>query len=117
VLWVRIGFNPDPGLGPELQVFRMLIRIQGFDGRNMQNFTVEKKSIFDQNLKYFILIPRPQSRMSKLREKPLALKREHPALQNKTFPHFALNGQILPTWIRIRPTKLMANPNIPNPQH
>jgi hypothetical protein len=34
----------------------------------------------------YLLIPRPPLRMSKLQEKPSALKREHPALQTMKFP-------------------------------
>jgi hypothetical protein len=39
----------------------------------------------------------------KIQEKPLALKREHLALQNVTFSHtFLFKGSSLPTWLPIR---------------
>jgi hypothetical protein len=39
----------------------------------------------------------------KLQEKPSALKREHPALQNmKILYFFYIRGTFLPSWIRIR---------------
>jgi hypothetical protein len=39
---------------------------------------------------YNLPIPRPPERMSKLQKKPLALKREDPALQNIKFTNFFL---------------------------
>jgi hypothetical protein len=55
----------------------MRIRIQGFDEQKLKNF-------------YSLLIPRPPQRTAKLQEKPTALKREHPALQNMKFLYFFL---------------------------
>jgi hypothetical protein len=60
---LRLNTDPDPDL----------IRIKGFDDQKLKKITVEK--IKNCNL----LIPRPPQRMSKLQEKPSALKREHPA--------------------------------------
>jgi hypothetical protein len=51
--------------------------------------------------------------MSKLqeKEKPSALKREHPALQNVKFlPFFLYLRVILPSCIQIQPTKINADP-------
>jgi hypothetical protein len=66
------------------------------------------------------------ARAPNLQEKPSALKREHPALQNMTFLYiFLFLWVILPSWIRIRiqQLKLMQihedldlNP-MPWPQH
>jgi hypothetical protein len=39
---------------------------------------------------YSLFLPRPPKRMPKLQEKPTALKREHPALQNMKFLYFYL---------------------------
>ncbi len=52
------------------------IQIQGFDDQKFNKFTVD------------LHIPRPQIRTSKLQEKPSALKREHPALQNMKLLNF-----------------------------
>jgi hypothetical protein len=58
--------------------------------------------------------------MPNLQEKPSALKREHPAVQNMTFLYIFL---FLPSWIRIQQLKIMQihedpdlNP-MPWPQH
>ncbi len=64
------------------------IRIQGFDDKKLKRFTADKKfDFFDKKLQ--LLIPRPPLRMSKIQEKPSALKREHlAALQNINFLTF-----------------------------
>jgi hypothetical protein len=50
-----------------------------------------------------LLIPRPPERTSRLQEKPSALKREHPAIQNMKFVSFLkIFGSLLSSWIRIR---------------
>jgi hypothetical protein len=49
--------------------------MQGFDDQKLKKF-------------YSLLIPRPPIRTPKLQEKPSALKREHPALQNMKFLYF-----------------------------
>jgi hypothetical protein len=46
----------------------------------------------------------------KLQEKPSALKREHPALENMKIIHFfkySICGSFLPSWIQIQQLKLM----------
>jgi hypothetical protein len=50
-----------------------------------------------------LAIPRPPYRTHKLQEKPSALKKEHPALQNiKILYLFYICRSFLPFWIRIR---------------
>jgi hypothetical protein len=53
--------------------------------------------IFDPNCN--LLVPVLLLKKSKLHEKPSALLREHPALQNLKFLHFC--GWFQPSWIRI----------------
>jgi hypothetical protein len=50
---------------------------------------------------YILLIPRPSERIPKLQEKPSALKREHPALQNMIFLLFIFLWVIFALLIRI----------------
>jgi hypothetical protein len=53
----------------------------------------------------------------KLREKPLALKREHPVLKNmKILDFFYFCGSFLPSWIRIQQLKLMRIHEDPDPK-
>ncbi len=94
--------NPDPGFWwPKTKEKKM----------QMTFFFIKKKcswhflqSFFDQ--KFNLL-------MSKLQEKPSALKREHPALKKMKFMNFFYAcGSFFPSWIRIR----IANPD-PDPQH
>jgi hypothetical protein len=72
--------------------------------KNLKKLKLEKNLICIFLIKNsYLLIPRPPLRTSKLQEKPSALIREHPALQNfKTFSiflgHFAL---LVRLWIRI----------------
>jgi hypothetical protein len=48
----------------------------------------------------------------KLQEKPSALKKEHPALQNmKILYFFYFCGSFLPSWIRIRIRNLNKDPD------
>jgi hypothetical protein len=62
---------------------------------------------------YNLPIPRPPYRTPKLQEKPSALKKEHPALQNMKILHFSYFCEsFFPSWIRIR--NLNANPD-PDP--
>ena len=50
--------------------------------------------------------------MTKLQEKPSALKREHPALQKmKILSFFLFFGSFFPSWIRIRIRNLYADPD------
>jgi hypothetical protein len=78
------SLNPDPDTNPDptFKVNPDPIRIQGFD--DQQNLRKKYSFIF---LFLFLikncnlLIPRRPQRMSKLQEKPSALKREHPALK------------------------------------
>jgi hypothetical protein len=50
--------------------------------------------------------------MPKLKEKPSALKKEHPALPNmKILYFFYFCGSFLPSWIRIRIRNLNADPD------
>jgi hypothetical protein len=63
---------------------------------------------------YFLLIsiylsPGLPYRTSKQQEMSSSLKREHPALQNIKFLHVC--GSVLPSWIRIQPTKKNADPD------
>ncbi len=58
------------------------------------------KYFFDCNLS----VPRPPKRKPKQQKKPSALKREHPALQNKKFKFLFFSLiflSFLPSWIRI----------------
>ncbi len=62
-----------------------------------------------------LFITRPPKDIQGEQEKPPALKREHPALQNRIFLNFFLLidcRSLLLTWIRIRiqPTKINADP-------
>jgi hypothetical protein len=61
---------------------RIQFQIKGFDDqklRKIYNWKFKKNFLY----KYCnLLIPRPPQRTPKLQEKPSALKREHPALQN-----------------------------------
>jgi hypothetical protein len=50
---------------------------------------------------YILHIPRPSERITKLQEKPSALKREHPALQNIIFLLFTFLWVIFALLIRI----------------
>jgi hypothetical protein len=59
-----------------------------------------------------LLIPRPPKRTPKLQEKPSALKKEYPALQNmKILYFFYFCGSFLPSWIRIHILNLNADPD------
>jgi len=61
----------------------------------------------------FFYITMPPRRSSKLKEKPSALKREHPTLQNMKFSLFSILRAIFsPFWIRIQPTKIKATLDI-----
>jgi hypothetical protein len=65
---------------------RIRIRDQDFNDQKFQNLTAEKIDIFAyKNVSCCIPMK------SKLQEKPSALKREHPALQNMTLLPFFLN--------------------------
>ncbi len=52
--------------------------------------------------------------MHKLSEKPSALKREHPALQNMNLLYFFLFffGSFLPSWIRIQIQNVDPDPDL-----
>jgi hypothetical protein len=79
---LRLNTNPDP------------IRIQGFDDQKLKNLQMKFFSIYKSM---------PPLRKSKLQKQPLALKKEHPALQNmKLFNLFYFCGLFLPSWIQIR---------------
>jgi hypothetical protein len=106
VLWVSIG--------------SMRILMQGFLEQNSHILQL-KKFIFFKTCNIFI--PRPQPTTSKLQEKPLALKKERPALKTKQFYLLLfLYESFLPTWtqiwihipnhvqIWIQLTKINANP-------
>ncbi len=59
------------------------------DDQNLQSFTAENKIIiFDKKLQF--VYPGPSWRTSQLQEKPPALKREYPALQNMKLKNFFL---------------------------
>jgi hypothetical protein len=77
VFRIGISYNADPPY--RIQQFRSIrtrIQIQGFDDQKFNKFTVD------------LLIPRRQIRTSKLKEKPSALNREHPALQSMKLLNF-----------------------------
>ncbi len=73
------------------------------DDQNLYNFTTEKD---------FFHVPSPPWRMSKLQERPSALKREHPSLQNMKFLHFFFFLWVI--FAPLDPTKIYADPD---PQH
>jgi hypothetical protein len=56
----------------------------------LKKITAEKKLIFYWIKSYNLPIPRPPYRTPKLQEKPSALKKEHPALQNMKILYFFL---------------------------
>jgi hypothetical protein len=63
-----------------------------------------------KNCNFFI--PRPLYRRPLLQEKPSALKREHPALQNiNSLNFFLFLWVIFPSWIRIWIRNLNADPD------
>jgi hypothetical protein len=71
------SLSPDPAFYAECDPD--LIHIQDFDDKTLKKYTAQKRvDIFFLNRN--LLIPRLPLRMSKLQEKPSALKREHPAL-------------------------------------
>jgi hypothetical protein len=70
---VSIAVDPDADTDPNPDP----VRIQGFDDQKLKN----------KNKADFFLI---QKLTSKLQEKPLALKRKHPALQKMKFINFFL---------------------------
>ncbi len=90
-LWIRIEL-----MQIRIQHFswlRIRIRIQfwtqGFDDQKLEKIYSWKKWIFfDKN--FNLVIPRSPYRTHKLQEKPSALKKEHPALQNMKFFYFFL---------------------------
>ncbi len=69
-------------------------------------------SLFIRKLQFFI--PMHPRRTSKLKEKPSALKREHPALQIKFLNFFNFCWLFLPFWIRNRIPDHNADPD---PKH
>jgi hypothetical protein len=105
-------FNPDPDTDPDP------IWSQGFEDQKL------KKKI-QQN--FFLFIKNGNLLTSKLREKPSALKRQHPSSTSKMKVinfFLCLWGSFLNSWIRIR----IANPDTdpetplnpdmdPDPQH
>ncbi len=74
--------DPDPGP----------IRIQGLMTKDGTKYTAEKFFIyfFDKKIAIYLSPGLRKKRTSKPQEKPSALKREHPALQNMKFHHFYL---------------------------
>jgi hypothetical protein len=56
----------------------------------LKKITAEKKIIFFLIKNYNLPIPRPPKRTPELQEKPSALEREHPALQNMKILYFFL---------------------------
>jgi hypothetical protein len=71
--------------------------------KNLKKFTAGKLFYIILIKNCNLLIPRPPYRPHKLQEKPSALKREHPALQNMKFcTFFYFCGSFLPSWIRIQ---------------
>jgi hypothetical protein len=79
VLWIRIRIQ---------HVNWIRIRIQGFNDQNLRkiyswNFLI---SFLEKNCN--LLIRRPSKRMSKLQDKPSALKRKHPAQKMKFIINF-----------------------------
>ena len=78
------------------------MRIQGFETQKLKKIYSWKSYIFFIN-NCNLPIPSPPWRTSKLQKKPSALKREHPALQNRKFLNFFyFCGSFLLSWIRIR---------------
>jgi hypothetical protein len=72
--------NPDPDTDPDLDP----IRIKDFDVQKL------KKKNTAEIFLYLLFNKKNNLRMSKLQEKPSALKREHPALQKMKFINFFL---------------------------
>jgi hypothetical protein len=63
-----------------------------------------------------LVIPKPQEGTHKVQEKPSALKKEHPALQNmKILYFFYICRSFLPSWFRIQQLKLMRINADPDP--
>jgi hypothetical protein len=73
----RLNTDPNPVLDPD----------PGFDDQNRKKLQLKILFFFIKNCN--LLISRPPKRKSKLQEKPLVLKQEHPALQNIKFLTFS----------------------------
>ncbi len=88
-LWIRIDLKRiriQHFFSLQIQIWiQIQFRIQGFDD---QKFTAVQLFLPSKNCN--LLIIRPPERMHKLQEKPLPLKREHPALQTMIFFYFFL---------------------------
>jgi hypothetical protein len=84
--------DPDPYWDPDPDT------IPGFDDQKKKNCSWKFFNTFLIN-NCNLLFPRPPYRTNKRQEKPLALKREHPALQNmkKIFTFSFICGSFLPS--------------------
>jgi hypothetical protein len=88
---------------------RIRIQIQGFGDQKFKKKLQLQKILRLYIKNCYLLIPRPPFRTAKLQEKPLALKRKHPALQKMKFFLFFSFGSYLPSRIRIQWTKINAD--------
>jgi hypothetical protein len=79
-----------------------------------KNFTVEKFLFFVKNCKMQYLFRGLREGHPSFRKSLQPSKREHPALQNYYFLLFYI---FLPTWIRVKPTKITNINADPDQQH
>jgi hypothetical protein len=99
--------------GSALVSMRIQFRMTGFDGKIVK-FDSKKILIFCQKLQFTVFILRPPCRTSKLQEKPPALKQRTASASKQQFFTFLY---FLPTWIRVKPTKILKINADPDQQH
>ncbi len=89
---------------------RIRVKIQGLD-QNWKNLQMKKINIFWIKISIYVFVGLRKA--YKLQEKPLALKK-------RTFRHFKIFyfcGSFLSSWIRIKPTKICADPSGPGSEN
>ncbi len=92
-----------------IRSMQMRIRIQGFDDQKFTKiYSWKNQFFFVQKLQF--TYPETFIKDVQATGEPFSLKRWHPALQNKKFLNFFhFFGSLLPSWIRIQPTKINAD--------